>query len=299
VKSAWRIGIISKGLRIALLLFLVAGISGCSGLLFYPATDWVRTPEQLGVEYRDIELASDDGTRLSAWWLETPGKALGTVVFLHGNAENISTHLGSVYWLPEAGYQVLLLDYRGYGHSQGTPILPEIFDDIAASIDWVRQEPDAQQKPVFVLGQSLGASMAGYVVATRSELRADLSGVVLDAGFASYAETAREVASRHWLTWLFQYPVAWSMPDNFDLIDHIGAISPVPLLIVHGTQDEVIPFSNGERLFEAAVEPKAFLRYDGPHIDTFRDLGNRELLLDFFERAAAQPPGDTKWLVPE
>jgi fermentation-respiration switch protein FrsA (DUF1100 family) len=265
-------------------------------MLFYPQPGWVRTPAELGVEYRDVVLTATDGTRLSAWWLDTPDEARGTILYLHGNAENISTHLGNVYWLPEAGYQVLLLDYRGYGHSEGKLSLPEIFDDIAVSLEWVLEQPETAAKPVYVLGQSLGASMGGYVVASYPDLRAALTGIVLDAGFTSYAEIGRELASRHWLTWSFQYPVSWSMPNDYDLIDHIHEIAPTPVLIIHGTEDEVIPFSYGERLFATAGDPKSFLRYDGPHTGTFRDLGNRELVLGFLERAAKQPAGATTWL---
>ena len=239
----------------------------------------MRTPEQLGIEYEDIELTSADGTKLSAWWLEAYGEVNGTVVFFHGNAENISTHLGSVYWLPEKGFQVLMLDYRGYGRSEGKPRFPEIFDDIAAAIEWTLDEPRADGKPVFVLGQSLGASMSGYVVATRPDLREGLTAVALDAAFASYPDITREVASRHWLTWSFQYPASWMMPRKYNLIDYVDQISPTPLLIIHGTQDEVIPYSNGEALYAAAGEPKNFMRYDGPHIQTFRDLQLRQMLL--------------------
>jgi fermentation-respiration switch protein FrsA (DUF1100 family) len=96
---------------------------------------------------------------------------------------------------------------------------------------------------------------------------------------------ARDVASRSWVTWALQYPVAWSMSDDYDLIDYIADISPVPLLLIHGTQDQIIPFGNSEKLFVAAGEPKRFLRYDGPHIATFRDLELREMLLGFFSEA--------------
>jgi fermentation-respiration switch protein FrsA (DUF1100 family) len=277
-------------------LMLGVVLSGCTNMLFYPQPGWVRTPAQLGVEYRDVEIASSDGTKLSAWWLDTPTDAKGTILYLHGNAENISTHLGNVYWLPEAGYQVLLLDYRGYGHSEGNPGLPEIFDDIAVSLEWLLEQSETADMPVYVLGQSLGASMGGYVAATYPDLRAGLTGIVLDAGFTGYAEVGREVASRHWLTWAFQYPVAWGMPNNYDLIDYIHDIAPTPLLIIHGTEDEVIPFSFGERLYSAAGDPKAFLRYDGPHTGTFRDLGNRDLVLGFLERAARQPADATNWV---
>jgi alpha-beta hydrolase superfamily lysophospholipase len=269
-----------KLIVVCLAFFLTA----CSGLFFYPSKQWVRTPADLGLEYRDITLSADDGTQLSAWWLPAVGKPKGTVVFLHGNAENISTHIGSVYWLPEQGYQVLLLDYRGFGRSQGVPELPEVFDDIRAGFTWLKTQPDVASLPVFLLAQSLGASMGGYVAATDADVLYQLDGVVLDAGFASYSVMAQEVASRHWLTWLFQYPAAWSMPSDYDLQNHIAAISPAPLLIIHGTQDQVVPFENATILYQRAAQPKTLLSYDGAHIDTFNDMKNRQTLLAFFEK---------------
>jgi fermentation-respiration switch protein FrsA (DUF1100 family) len=279
---------ISKVFSVALMGLLLAALSGCSGLMFYPMKPWVRTPAALGIEYEDIEIVAADGTQLSAWWLEAYGEVKGTIVFFHGNAENISTHLGSVYWLPEQGYQVLMLDYRGYGHSAGKAKLPAVFSDIEAAIEWTLAEPRAADKPVYVLGQSLGATMSGYVVASRPDLNVKLSAVVLDAAFASYPAITREVASRHWLTWSFQYPASWTMPGEYNLLDQVAKISPTPLLIIHGTQDEIIPFVNGEILYSAAREPKNFLSYDGPHIQTFRDLELRAAMLGFFDKYEAR-----------
>jgi fermentation-respiration switch protein FrsA (DUF1100 family) len=288
MKQAWDTDTISSGrsLLLLLLICLVLGLAGCSRMMFYPTAQWVRTPAQLGIEYEELAIHSADNTLLSAWWLKASGEPKGTVVFFHGNAENISTHIGSVYWLPELGYQVLMLDYRGYGHSEGDPSLPEVFDDIAAGLEWVLNDSHTQDLPVFVFGQSLGATMSGYVAAARPDLRARLTGVVLDAAFASYSDIARDIAARSWVTWPLQYPIAWSMPDDYDLIDYIADISPLPLLLIHGTQDQIIPFANSEQLFVAAREPKRLLRYDGPHIATARDLELRAMLLEFFREAA-------------
>lgn len=272
------------GFKKLLIVCLALCLCACSGMLFYPSKNWVRTPADLGLEYRDVTFSADDGTQLSAWWLPAVGTAKGTVVFLHGNAENISTHIGSVYWLPEQGYQVLLLDYRGFGRSAGVPELPGVFTDIRAAFGWLKTQRDAASLPVFMLGQSLGASMGGYVAATDAGILYQLDGVVLDAGFASYPMMAKEVASRHWLTWLFQYPAAWSMPSEFDLQDHIAAISPAPLLIIHGSQDQVVPFENADILYARAAQPKTLLTYDGEHIDTFNNMKNRQALLAFFQK---------------
>ena len=84
----------------------------------------VLTPARIGLAYQDVYLPTPDGVRLHGWYLPAQGEARGTLLFLHGNAENISTHIASVYWLPAQHYNVLLIDYRGYGESTGTPTLP-------------------------------------------------------------------------------------------------------------------------------------------------------------------------------
>jgi hypothetical protein len=268
--------------KILLPLLLLGMLSGCGHLLFYPSRQIVRTPLDLGLQYRDVELRAADGTQLAAWWLAAQGPPQGTVLFLHGNAENISTHIGSVYWLPAAGYQVLLLDYRGFGRSAGKPGLPAVFADIRAALAWLEREPGAQGVPLYMLGQSIGASLGGFLAGSDPAIRAQLRGVVLDAGFARYAWIAAEAAASSPLTWLLQGPAAWSMPDGYDLLDAVASISPVPLLLIHGTRDEIVPFRHAEALFAAAREPRFLLSYDGPHIGTFQDPGIRASVLRFF-----------------
>lgn len=263
-------------------LFLLPILAGCSGMLFVPLKTLVRTPAEIGLAYRDVTLNAADGTRLAAWWLPAEGPARGTVLFLHGNAENISTHIGSVWWLPAEGYQVLLLDYRGFGGSEGRPLVPEVFADVRAALDWLATEPAGRDKPLFLLGQSLGASLGGYLAGADPAVRARLAGVVLDAGFARYGWIAREVARQSWLTWPLQWPIAWSMPDGVDLLDQVGHISPVPLLLIHGRRDEIVGHHHAEALFDAAREPRYLLSYDGPHIASFQDASVRAALLRFF-----------------
>lgn len=262
-------------------------LTGCSGLLFVPMKPLVRTPADIGLEYRDVALTAADGTPLSAWWLPARGPAKGTVLFLHGNAENISTHIGSVYWLPAEGYQVLLLDYRGFGRSAGRPLIPEVFADIRAALAWLGNEPAVRDVPLFLLGQSLGASLGGYLAGADPALRARFKAVVLDAGFARYRWIAREVAARSWLTWPVQWPIAWSMPDGYDLVDEVAHISPVPVLLIHGTQDEIVGYDHARALFDAAREPRFLLSYDGPHIGSFQDPEIRTALLGFFAEPAS------------
>ncbi|WAJ36454.1 alpha/beta hydrolase [Pseudomonas sp. GOM7] len=272
-------------LRALSLLIVSLWLGGCSGLLFYPEPGLPFTPERAGLEYRDIELRAADGTRLHAWWLPAkPGVAVkGTVLHLHGNGGNLAWHLGGTYWLPEQGYQVLMLDYRGYGLSEGVPRLPAVYQDIDAAFAWLDQAPETQGKPLTLLGQSLGGALAVHYLALHPERRARLHGLVLDGVPASYRDVARDVLSQSWLTWPLQVPLSWLVPDGDSAIASIAQLEPLPLLIFHSLDDEVVAFSNGERLNQAARSPRRFIETRGGHVQTFAEDAWRQVLLTFLQ----------------
>ncbi len=274
--------------RLGWLLIFCVILSGCEALLFYPMKPLLRTPTDLGLAYEDVHLHARDGTSLHAWWLPAVGEPQATVLFAHGNAENISTHIASVSWLPALKVNVLLLDYRGYGASRGVPSVSGAIQDVQAALDFLNHPAKRPLLPVVVLGQSLGASLAGVAVATGGENHCArlqrwpaLSAVVLDAGFTGYADIASDVAAGHPLTYLFQKPAAWSMPGGLDLRDAVADISPLSLLIFHGLDDDVVSIKHGRALMRAAAEPKQLHEYNGGHIETFTQAENRERLLGF------------------
>ena len=274
--------------RLLLLAFIVAltGINGCSSIFFFPQKSHLQTPGQLGLDYEDIFFTSTDNLTIHGWWLNAKAPVKGTVYFLHGNAENISTHIHNVAWLPEYGYHVFLLDYRGFGLSQGKPNLPGALEDIRHGWQFILAQAATQGKPLYLLGQSLGASMAIYFAATDPQAKQQLSAVISDAAFARYSEMARHVTGQSWLTWPLQYPVAWSMISGYDAIDFVADISPLPLLLIHSEDDRIVPYANNGKLLQAALPPKTFYQTSGPHTATFRHRKNRDYLLDYLARTA-------------
>lgn len=274
------------------LLLLCFQLSACEGLLFFPQQQLLRTPADVGLNYSDVQITVDDSATLHGWWLPAVGEATATLLFAHGNAENISTHLASVYWLPAQGVNVLLIDYRGYGGSLGRPSVASAQEDILASLVWLQDQPPLQETPILVLGQSLGASLAGVVVARHRSEFANLAGVILDAGFTGYSAIAKTVAAANYVTWPFQYPVAWAMPKGQDLIAEVAEIAPLPLLLIHGRSDPVVPYANAVALYAAAASPRQLLSYDGGHIETFNHphagMQNRATVMDFIRKAVAQ-----------
>lgn len=276
-----------KCLSRLVLVFMLPALVACEGLLFYPQQTLLRNPGDVGLSYEEVSIELKNNDRLHGWWLPAKGTATATLVFFHGNAENISTHLASVYWLPAQGVNVLLTDYRGYGKSTGEATVKHAIADVKTTLAYASARSEQQNMPLIVLGQSLGASLAGRAVGEDPGRFPALAGVVLDAGFSRYASVAKEAAAGHFLTWLFQYPAGWLMPGDADLLDVIANISPLPLLLIHGVNDPVVAYSHAEKLYAAAGQPKQRLSYPGGHIQTFGFADNRQALLDFIRDSAA------------
>ncbi len=268
---------------IALLLLLVAG---CTNQFFIPMQQLVRTPADIGLTYNNIDFESSDGTSLHGWWLPANGKAKATILFLHGNAENISTHIGSVYWLPAAGYNVFLFDYRGYGKSEGKADIDGIMSDAEAALSTAVNL--AGNKPIIVYGQSIGAAIAIYAVAHSSN-RSNIKSVIIESSFSSYRDIAREKLAEHWLTWPLQYPLSWTISDRYKPLTAIKKIAPIPLLLVYSNEDKIIPINHGQQLYDAAMQPKRFWQIkNGQHIAIFSRPEQQQRLINYINSNASK-----------
>ncbi|MBW4934428.1 alpha/beta hydrolase [Marinobacter sp. F4206] len=278
----------------ALALVVMTGAllqSGCSGVFFFPDKVTYITPDRLNLAYEDIYLDTPDGETLHGWWLpaETAQEdTKGTVYFLHGNAQNISSHILNVAWLPTEGYNVFAIDYRGYGKSTGAPDIEGALHDVETGMRWLAGKPETQDTPVFLLGQSLGGAL-GIPLASEWVKRdegPEIQGVVLDGTFSGFRGIAREKLDSFWLTWLFQIPLSWTIPAEYEGVDRIDDISPVPTLVIHSVRDGIIPFHHGKELYKAAEEPKQFLQTDTPHAATFVIPAYKKIVLDFLSKAS-------------
>lgn len=251
------------GVRILFLLLTAMGLAGClERLFFYPDSTTYARPEHYGLRYEDVSIDAVDGSRMHGWWLPATRPALGSVLHLHGNAANVSNHLPLVAWLPDAGFDVLMLDYRGFGRSQGAPTLDGVVDDAAAALQYLRSRPDVDGERLAVLGQSIGGAAALRLLARDS---AGVRLAVIEAAFASYRGIARDAAMQSVvLAPLLPLALPALPPSRDDPVNAIASLR-VPLLIVHGTDDEVIPFAHGEKLAAAAPPGTVFLRVAGAH----------------------------------
>lgn len=266
------------------LICFVCCLGGCTHVFFQPQHQLVDTPERFGVAYQNETLFAADGTHLNAWFLPAQGIAKGTVLFLHGNAENISTHFRNVVWLPEQGYNVLALDYRGYGASGGTPTLAGVQQDIDAALRYLLTHKNVDPLRIVVLGQSLGGAFAIFYSA-HSAYRTNIRGVIVDSAFSDYRQIARDNLVKSRLTWLFQW-LPWLVIDNnYAPIDAVPMLSPIPLLIIHGDRDSVVSVHHAQRLFEQAKQSKELLIVpDAGHIQSLDSRLVRERLIAFLKK---------------
>jgi fermentation-respiration switch protein FrsA (DUF1100 family) len=237
-----------------------------SRFIYYPDPHWIATPGQYGLEAEEVRLVPEPGVELHAWFFPQ-ALPLATLLFCHGNAGNVSHRLENVYYLLESGFQVLLFDYRGYGHSSGQPSEEGLYEDGVAAWLYLEERLDTASAPRLIFGRSLGGAVA-VELATR--VKAD--GLIIESTFTSIRTLARL---------MFPLPLP-ELPVKYDSLTKINRIT-MPLLAIHGEEDELIPFADGQALFDAAPEPKAWYPIPGSgHNDTYWVGGNA-----YFRRLAA------------
>jgi fermentation-respiration switch protein FrsA (DUF1100 family) len=270
-----------------LALMMTIFLAGCGRVFFYPQRALPFTPEAADLAWEDVWLRAADGVELHAWYLPAVGETKGTVLFLHGNGGNVATQLPAVYWLPSRGYAVLMPDYRGYGQSQGSVSIEGAILDVQAALSWLARHEQAGDQGVVVLGQSLGGALAVHALVHAPEAP-PLRGVILDSSFASYRRIAREKLDLFWLTWPLQWPLALTVPDRYSPVRSIAELSPAPVLIIHGANDQIVPFEHGAALYLAAREPRALWRVPGDgHIAAFIHEEYRDRATAWLDRAFA------------
>lgn len=233
-----------------------------NAMMYFPSSEMVGTPQALGLAYQDVSIATEDGERLGAWWVpKVAGPSRAPILYCHGNGGNISGRVEKLALLARHGFDTLMFDYRGYGASTGRPSEEGTYEDARAARKALLALPGVEAARVIYLGESLGGA-----VALQLALESPPRGLVLQSTYTSIRDEARVHYGR--------VPL-FLIPDAYPSIDRIGALR-CPLLMVHGDRDDIVPFSQGERLFAAAPEPKRFERLEGVgHNDLVARAGTR------------------------
>ena len=225
-----------------------------------PGRQLEATPRDVGFDYVDVNFKTADGLTLHGWYIYARNPR-GTVLFLHGNAGNISHRLDSVAIFHELGFNTFIIDYRGYGQSEGKPGEQGTYLDADAAWQHLLTERGEDPARIVVFGRSLGGAVAAWL-ATKHKPAA----LIVESSFTSVAEMAAH---------LYPYvPVRFILRLRYPVIDFVSRIT-CPVLIVHSRDDEIIPFAMGKALYRAAPGPKAFLELAGDHNSGFLMLPDR------------------------
>ncbi len=249
--------------------------------IFYPTPKIEQTPADVGLLFDDIFFASSGGLRLNGWFVPHPGADI-TLLWFHGNAGNISHRLENIRLLHDkVGINIFIFDYRGYGRSAGKVSETGTYEDGEAALEYLRARADVDPEKIVFFGRSLGAAVAAEIT-TRQQCMA----LILESPFASVREMARVA-----LPFL---PVGPFLSTRYDTVEKIKKVR-VPLLVLHGDQDEIVPFAQGRKVFEAAPEPKEFYAIRGAHHNDTYIVGGEAYftaLRTFIDRAKARLPAD-------
>jgi len=265
-----------------LILLVLIFCEGCTSVFFAPRDkQFFPNPWVTFYAPEDVFFKTPDGLTLHGWFLKAHNGVDGTILVLHGNAENVSTHVNSVLWLVDEGFNVFIFDYRGYGRSQGSPTIEGVHIDAEAALETLLSMPGIDKDRIIVLGQSIGGAIAVYTVA-HSPYKDRVRALILDSPFESYRGIAREKIAGSVIGWPFQYPLSWLVNDDYSPVKYIKNVSPVPILIIHGEQDLVVPLRHGRALYDSARSPKEFWQTTPRgHVRSFADAAIRERLVHY------------------
>ena len=256
--------------------------NGCSSLLFHPRDDMVLDPGLFETPYDEVKIQSGKNT-LYGWHLKSTIPQKGTVLFFHGNGGNISLQLFSVFWLPWYGYDVITFDYSGYGLSEGEPTLETVHRDAEAMMQWAITHT-SENKPLYLFAQSLGGAVAISALA-RFPQKKRFSKLIIDSTFSRYETIANDAMKGSWITWPFSPLTAFFDYAEYDPANHIAEISPIPVMIIHGTSDALVRPYHAGVLFDAAREAKSLWLIEGKgHIGSFYDKTSRQELIRRMEQ---------------
>ena len=250
-----------------------------------PTRQQVATPLNVGLDYRPVTLIAEDGIKLDGWFLPVEAPR-ATLLFFHGNAGNISHRLESLDFFHSLGLAVFILDYRGYGRSEGSPSEVGTYKDAEAAWRYLTETRGLSPSEILLFGRSLGGAMAAYLASRHKAM-----GLVLESTFTSVPALAAE----HY-PWV---PVRWLIRYHYPTLERLPGLR-MPLWIVHSNEDEIVPFSHGQALYEAAGEPKRLLEIRGGHNDPvgWRGEAYRRGWQAFIDLAGANVSSGNAMIVP-
>ncbi|MEA3419030.1 MAG: alpha/beta hydrolase [Campylobacterota bacterium] len=221
-----------------------------SSLVFFPMRSVDVTPKRIGLDFEEVRLETRDGVMLSSWFVPAKEQR-GVLLFCHGNAGNISHRLESIRIFHDLGLSVLIFDYRGYGQSEGSISEEGTYLDAEAAWEYLAEERHVDPSRIILFGRSIGGAVAARLAAKQQA-----GALILESSFTSITDLGAQV---------YPYlPIRLLSRYHYDTSSYLQQID-MPLLIIHSPDDEIIPFTHAEALYERADKPKDLLQIMGDH----------------------------------
>jgi len=223
-------------------------------MVFFPLKEIEQTPDQWGLRYEKVSLESTRGHRITGWYI--PGKKRDrALLFFHGNGGNISHRGDSLKIFHHLGLNVLIIDYQGYGDSEGNPGEQAMYDDGRAAFDYLVQQRRFSRENIVVFGRSLGGAVAARITAEKQP-----GAAILESTFASVPDVAS-----------YYFPLISKLIVSRYRFNSLAQVKKIhcPLLVLHSKQDDVIPYLSGVKLYNAANNPRMFVELVGDHNSGF------------------------------
>ena len=223
-------------------------------MVFHPINEVDVTPKDWGLSFEKVRLNTASNEKISGWYLPHP-EATKTVLFFHGNGGNISHRGDSIYIFHKLKLNVLIIDYLGYGESEGSPSEEGLYQSANAAWEYLTKKTKAEN--IIIFGRSLGGAVAVDLAS-----RVKVGGLILESTFSSVRDVLNIVMPK--LSYLIY--LRYSM-DSLSKLETVKA----PTLIIHSDEDDVIPYQLGQKLFFAAESEKEFLTITGSHNNGFME----------------------------
>ena len=221
--------------------------------IYYPVKEILIYPSSFGASFKDIYITTEDNVRINGWLISNP-RAKYTLLFFHGNAGNIGDRIDKLQLLYQAGINIFIIDYRGFGKSQGVPSEPGFYRDAFASYDYLLNTAGVSPDQIILYGESLGSAIAVDFAFHRK-----VKALILEGAFSCGKDMAVK---------FYPFLPRFIFSNSFDSLTKIKEISASKLFI-HSLDDEIVSFNLAKKLYNNAKEPKEFLEIKGDHNNAF------------------------------
>ena len=221
--------------------------------VYYPAKEILNYPSSAGISFKDIYITTEDNVKINGWFISNL-EAKYTLLFFHGNAGNIGDRIDKLKLLYHAGFSILIIDYRGFGKSQGRAIESGFYRDASAAYDYLINTINIKPEQLVLYGESLESTVA-VDLAFHRKVRA----LILEGAFSR----GRDMAVK-----IYPFLPGFIFSNSFDSLTKVKEIN-APKLFMHSRDDEIVPFKLGRKLYDYAAGPKEFLEIEVDHNDAF------------------------------